>query len=88
MQNDVAAATHFVEGEVRRLLSGSCEAWELVMTVGPLALLYRIHLIVVLQDLQMSKSALVLGLAAQSERIFVAGQSQLAHSHLKADLHV
>lgn len=43
MQNDVAAATSFVEGEVRRLLSGSCEAWELVMTVGPpLALLYNV----------------------------------------------
>ena len=33
MQNDVTAATSFVEGEVRRLLSGSCEAWEMVMTV-------------------------------------------------------
>ena len=32
LQNDVAAATTFVEGEVQRLLSGSCEAWELVMT--------------------------------------------------------
>lgn len=36
MQNDVAAATSFVEGEVRRLLSGNCEAWELVMTVRTL----------------------------------------------------
>ena len=33
MQNDVTAATRFVEDEVRRLLSGSCEAWEMVMTV-------------------------------------------------------
>ena len=33
MQNDVTAATKFVEEEVRRLLSGNCEAWEMVMTV-------------------------------------------------------
>lgn len=29
----MGAATSFVEGEVRRLLSGNCETWEMVMTV-------------------------------------------------------
>ena len=33
MQDDVGAATSFVEGEVRRLLAGNCETWEMVMTV-------------------------------------------------------
>ncbi|DBA67150.1 TPA: hypothetical protein ACH3X2_001471 [Trebouxia sp. C0005] len=34
MQDDVTAASKYVEGEVRRLLAGSCEAWEMVMTGG------------------------------------------------------
>ncbi|KAL0056285.1 hypothetical protein WJX82_009537 [Trebouxia sp. C0006] len=34
MQDDVTAASKYVEGEVRRLLGGSCEAWEMVMTGG------------------------------------------------------
>ncbi len=33
IQDDVTAASKYVEGEVRRLLGGSCEAWEMVMTV-------------------------------------------------------
>ena len=33
VQDDVTAASQYVEGEVRRLLGGSCEAWEMVMTV-------------------------------------------------------
>lgn len=33
MQDDVTEASRFVEGEVRRLLAGGCEAWEMVMTV-------------------------------------------------------
>lgn len=34
LQDDVGAATAFVEGEVRRLLAGNCETWEMVMTVS------------------------------------------------------
>ncbi|KAK9810365.1 hypothetical protein WJX72_009511 [[Myrmecia] bisecta] len=34
MQDDVKGAVEFVEGEVRRLLSGRCELWEMVMTGG------------------------------------------------------
>ena len=34
LQDDVGAATSFVEGEVRRLLAGNCETWEMVMTVS------------------------------------------------------
>ena len=33
VQDDVTAASMYVEGEVRRLLAGGCEAWEMVMTV-------------------------------------------------------
>ena len=36
IQDDVTAASKYVEGEVRRLLGGSCEAWEMVMTVRAL----------------------------------------------------
>ena len=33
MQDDVGGGNSFVEGEVRRLLAGNCETWEMVMTV-------------------------------------------------------
>ncbi len=41
IQDDVTAASKYVEGEVRRLLAGSCEAWEMVMTVrAPTSLIF------------------------------------------------
>lgn len=38
VQDDVPAASKYVEGEVWRLLAGGCEAWEMVMTVCMLSL--------------------------------------------------
>ena len=34
LQEDVKGAEEFVKGEITRLLSGRCEAWEMVMTGG------------------------------------------------------